>query len=52
MHQGAAKLQADKVLVFKKSKVFIDGVVETHEQVVPFWKPTISHCLETGGHEG
>ena len=26
--------------------------LEAHEQVVPFWKPPISHCLEPGGHGG
>ena len=24
--------------------------LEAHEQVVPFWKPPISHCLEPGVH--
>ena len=24
--------------------------LEAHGQVVPFWKPPISHCLEPGGH--
>ena len=26
--------------------------IEAHEQVVPFWKPLISHNLEPGGHGG
>ena len=26
--------------------------LEAHEQVVPFWKLPISHCLEPGGHGG
>ena len=25
---------------------------EAHGQVVPFWKPPISYCLEPGGHGG
>ena len=26
--------------------------LEAHEQVVPFWKPPISHCLELDAHGG
>ena len=26
--------------------------IESHGQVVPFWKPLISHCLEPGVHGG
>ena len=26
--------------------------LDSHGQIIPFWKPPISHCLEPGGHRG
>ena len=45
-----------KSTIFEKQKKFDNLAtfhpLKAHEQVVPFWKPPISHCLEPGGHGG
>ena len=38
--------------VLKLSQPVTLQPLEAHGQVVPFWKPPISHCLEPGGHGG
>ena len=57
--QGAAKLQAVKLFSFFKNYIFLFichivtlKPLEGHGQVVPFWKPPISNCLEPGGQGG
>ena len=45
----------EKCKFWKIKKVWQPATVqpfEEHGQVVPFWKPPISHCMEPGGHGG
>ena len=44
-----------KSTIFEKWKsltAYNFAALEAHGQVVPFWKPPISQCLEPGDHEG